>query len=162
MSYILVYNKLTSYLNVIKSTSHKFSEAWKLINSITGRNSRKKGILAANSPAEGIQIFHNHFKKLLQPNIPTPPPSSIDPVFGHNFTPPTPFNTEPFNDDEIEFTIKQLSNNKATGVDNIPAEVLRNPILLPHLSIFFNHVLLTGLAFSDWKLSLIIPVPKKR
>ena len=33
--------------------------------------------------------------------------------------------------------------------------------MLPHLTTFFNHVLLTGLAFSDWKLSLIIPVPIK-
>ena len=142
--------------------SHKHSEAWKLINSLTGRNCRKKGILSVNSPTEGTQIFHRHFQKLLQPTLsPSPDSPPIDFLFGHNFSPTTPLNTNNFTQEEIEIGISQLAKNKATGIDSIPAEVLHNTILVPNLCTFFNYVLTSGIAFSDWKLSLIIPVPKK-
>ena len=144
---------------------HKHSAAWNLINQITGRIVRKKGLVSADSPEEGVRLFHLHFEQLLSPNIsnnsqPEEIPN-LNPIFDKNFTFSVPFETGEITLDEITITSKQLSNGKATGIDNIHAEILKNPTILIQLLPFFNYALSNGIAFSDWKLSLIIPVPKK-
>ncbi|XP_060520837.1 uncharacterized protein LOC132698660 [Cylas formicarius] len=65
--------------------------------------------------------------------------------------------------DEVEHIIKEMKTGKATGLDEIPAEVLKlidnhNIHLLTHL---FNSVYKTGILPKEWLQSTFITIPKK-
>jgi exonuclease III len=140
----------------------KYSEAWKLINIISGRSVKKKGIVAAESPQAGVKLFHLHFKKLLSPDssadISEVP--SVTEIFPPDFMFDIPFNISEISGEELNAAAKQLSSGKATGIDEVCAEVLKFDSVQNQLLPFFNHALTNGVAFSDWQISLIVPVPK--
>ena len=52
-------------------------------------------------------------------------------------------------------------NKKATGLDRLPAEVLKNDLCAPFLTILFNICARTGLIPGVWRKGLIIPILKK-
>ncbi len=61
---------------------------------------------------------------------------------------------------ELKETIAKLKNGKATGLDQIPNEVIKNDVLLPFLCKFFNICFDSGLQPSSWSNSVISPIPK--
>jgi hypothetical protein len=66
-------------------------------------------------------------------------------------------------DDVIE-VIDSLSKNKATGCDNICAEMLQNAdskILITCITSLFNAIFSNGIIPSDLNVALITPIPKK-
>ncbi|CAB4020997.1 Hypothetical predicted protein, partial [Paramuricea clavata] len=58
--------------------------------------------------------------------------------------------------------LKQLVTSKATGVDKIPAKVLKlsADIIAPSLTTIFNQSLHTGIFVNDWKLACVQPIYK--
>ena len=70
----------------------------------------------------------------------------------------------PFQEEEIEFAIKQLQNEKAEGVDRIPQEALKNatPKFVSLLNKLFNKVKVTGNAPDCWKTGRVVILLKSR
>ena len=61
---------------------------------------------------------------------------------------------------EIEKSILRAKLRKAAGLDNIPAEVLRNPVCVDLLYKIISHCFNTGTVPRDWNNGLIKPIPK--
>jgi hypothetical protein len=63
---------------------------------------------------------------------------------------------------EIELFIKNLSNNKAPGIDGIKNEMLKccSTIILPYLLELFNSILEKGCYPTDWCKAIIMPLHK--
>ena len=64
---------------------------------------------------------------------------------------------------EVEDMVKELKNNKAVGVDRIPAEALKNgtPLMIKKLTRLFNLVKMAGTAPDCWKIGKVVLIFKK-
>ena len=62
----------------------------------------------------------------------------------------------------VALRLSSLSASKSTGMDNIPAKVLKITanIIAPSLTYVFNLSLESGIYVDDWKLAKIIPIHK--
>ena len=60
--------------------------------------------------------------------------------------------------------LKSLKKKKSTGLDNIPAYVLKDcaSVITEPLTHIINSSLITGVFPTDWKLSKLIPIPKSK
>ncbi|XP_063616061.1 uncharacterized protein LOC134789360, partial [Penaeus indicus] len=65
--------------------------------------------------------------------------------------------------EEIEYAIKSLQNNKAAGIDNIPAELIKHggEDVTTALLDICNKILTTGEWPQEWTKSILILIPKK-
>ena len=61
---------------------------------------------------------------------------------------------------EVYDMVKKLKNNKSTGLETIPNEVLRLPGILHALTALFNNCFTHSYVPDLWLKSLITPVPK--
>ena len=61
---------------------------------------------------------------------------------------------------ELMLAIRSLKSNKAVGIDDLPAEVLKSDNLLDTLHALFNKCFTTGIIPSAWKQGIINPIPK--
>lgn len=68
-----------------------------------------------------------------------------------------------FSPDEVRGILLSLDVNKATGPDKIPARLLRNcaPYICSSLCAFYNKCLAVGKIPAAWKVSNIVPIPKR-
>ncbi len=158
------------YLNKCKDIQelrgdNELRESWQLINIITGRKCRNSGIISANSSEERIILWYEHFKKLLScennindlNNCP-----NLNPIFtDKDFTSDQIFNTDDIDIIEIKEAVKYMSNNKAVGLDEISAEILKLDELHPIFCIIMNNIYNSNITPKLWKESLLIPVFKK-
>ena len=106
---MLIQGKINSISNL--HISHNHSAAWKIINELTGRKDHPSIQLKGGSPEKRREHWLNHFKSLL----------GNQPVLN---TEPLPL-TQIFDDLDITtspFTkcFKLFSNNKSSGLNNIP------------------------------------------
>lgn len=70
-----------------------------------------------------------------------------------------------FTEDDIVRAIKELSSNKACGVDFICAEMIKvgnSPALLKLLNWIFNGMLIYGIIPNGFNISAITPIPKEK
>ena len=63
-------------------------------------------------------------------------------------------------DDEVLKAVKEMKVNKASGIDEIPAEIWKNKRLTKAWGILFNKCFDIGIVPESWKLGVITPVPK--
>ncbi len=63
---------------------------------------------------------------------------------------------------EVENIVDKSKNNKATGIDLIPNEVLRSNAVKSCLQNFFQYYLDTGILPSCWGKAIIKPIPKSK
>ena len=61
---------------------------------------------------------------------------------------------------EVKKAIDSAKRGKATGIDNIPTEVLKNDIAVSFLHVLFNICFDNGIVPSDWGKCIINPIPK--
>ena len=61
---------------------------------------------------------------------------------------------------EVAQAVGTAHLGKATGVDNIPSEVVRNPTMVSTLHDIFNYCFKNGVVPSSWTQSVICPIPK--
>ena len=66
----------------------------------------------------------------------------------------------PLSFDEIEYVVNKLKQNKATGLDNIPNEVLKNHDVMQMLYNLFRKCFEFGIIPSVWLKAIITPIPK--
>lgn len=64
--------------------------------------------------------------------------------------------------DEVKQTIMQSKLGKATGVDSIPNEALRNPLCISALHKLFSLCFENGLMPTAWSNSVVVPIGKGR
>jgi hypothetical protein len=72
------------------------------------------------------------------------------------------FNFEPITDSDVEKVLKNLDSNKAAGLDNLPAWILkesRNEIS-PQLRHIFNLSINSGTFIDKWKMARVTPIHK--
>ena len=66
----------------------------------------------------------------------------------------------PISLDEIRFFVRKLKNRKATGLDRIPNEVLKNNNVMVILHNLFDKFFMSGFLPSVWLRAIINPIPK--
>ena len=66
------------------------------------------------------------------------------------------------NVENVALTLHNLKANKSTGLDKIPAKILKlsSDIIAPSLAFIFNLSLETGIYVDDWKRARVIPIYK--
>ena len=143
---------------------HQSNAAWKLIDTLTGRKSRPEGVITADSPSDRIGIWESHFKNLLSSsefdkhlseNIPVLEPIMLSPL-------PLPeFKTGPFSTEELRGALSTMKSNRAMGVDQVPAELLKCQEIEGELLSILNQAYESRKPCSEWLAQYIIPVHKK-
>lgn len=137
----------------LKNLKNRDPKAYrKLIDSATTSPKRREGDITLSS-------FLEHFKKLGES---PPSENNFDPrVIQHSIS--EDLNSD-FTFDEIKKVIKKLKNNKASGIDNISNEFLKNcpdTVVIVIVDIF-NLVLKTGIIPTDWTIGIIQPIFKNK
>ena len=137
----------------------KARQSWSLINEISGRKKSSCAKISGKSAKDRVDKWQTHFKKLLgEP----PPDFQVESDIPQMFTEPEhDISTEPFTAEELKQAKSRIKDNKACGEDGIPPEVLKRCDLDDIVLNFCNTALTEGLAPEQWKISNIIPVPKK-
>ena len=135
----------------------KNKESWNLVNDITGKSKNNCGLIKGGSASERLKNWKEHFTKLLG-HTPSVPDENIN---IHTIHPPQNISTEPFDILELQEAKKQIVEGKAYGEDGIPPEVIKRVDLDDIILSFCNNALAKGQVPDQWKLSNIVPVPKK-
>ena len=81
----------------------------------------------------------------------------LDPLFEHNI-----FLNRDLSIEEIKNCVNKTKNNKATGLDEIPYEVLKYENVIPLLKDFYQFCFDTSLIPNMWRKSIINPIPKDK
>lgn len=138
---------------------HQLKYAWNIINQLTGRKSKISRVIPAEDSSERLSKWRNHFQNLLSstPNI----TSTIEPIPLLKTFNNLKFTTGPITLEELQTASAELSNHKATGIDHIPAEVLKLDNIHPIILQILNQTYSSGNPPDEWLTSLLIPVPKK-
>ena len=82
---------------------NKSGIAQKILNKTTGRKGNKQDKLKAENPEKLVELWNEHFKKLLGPPIINTTPSSTRVIIGHIFI---SINTNNFKIEKLSKTIK--------------------------------------------------------
>ena len=72
------------------------------------------------------------------------------------------FTMKPTNTNTVANVIKQLSTDKASGLDNILCRLIKAaaPLISPSLCKILNFSLITGVFPDDWKMANVVPIHK--
>jgi len=141
------------------SGSSQAKLAWDTINSLTGRKARTSGIIAAEDDKERLKAWHAHFKGLLSPKK---KPVRKDLHLPKTFNKlSSEFRTGKLTKDELFKALQSLKTNKASGVDEVVAEVLKRPELFQIILDILNLCYDSKTVPTEFHISLIIPVFKK-
>ena len=111
-----VKNKIAELNNAYTNTKSKV--VWQIENQISNRKKSKRSSLRGKSKQDRLNQWKNHFSSLLgqvPPAINIPTKRMIDMELH--------IEKNDFTMKELQIVIKNLKNNKASGTDNIPAEV---------------------------------------
>lgn len=152
---MFIQGKINSISNL--HVSHQHSAAWKVINELSGRKDHPSIQLKGGSPEKRREHWLKHFKSLLG-NLPVLNTEALPlkQIFDELV-----ISTSPFTKDELIKCVKLFSNNKSSGLDNIPTVLWKDPIFLDLLLEFCNHTFENFSPPSAWLTGGIIPVPKK-
>ena len=129
-------------LTQVNRLQRRLSEAWKVVNEISGQKKSVRGQIAASGPEERVSNWFNHFNNLLgssgdvagtEQNIPE--------IICDLYIDDGPLSTKEYGQAK-----KSLKLGKSAGPDNIPPEVYKfcNPddiLYLCNLSLMNNHKL---------------------
>jgi exonuclease III len=130
----------------------KPKEAWSLI--LRPRKAATQR-MPAKSNAERLGKYHVHFSKLFDT------PDNGCPATGESVRTATIWRSGPFTLHELVAGISSLQNNKSTGIDDIPNEILKLAELRPALLVLLNVMFVHGTVTQDQITSLLVPLPKK-
>ena len=160
------------------SQSNDIKGSWSLINSLLGRNKKMTNvtelivddvsIIDDRSIAESMNEYFISIGTKLADEIDSNSDYQNDDVtYANEFLESDSSSTNLFHFRTISVTSVALRlskplASKSTGMDNIPAKVLRITanIIAPSLTYIFNISLQSGIYVDDWKLAKIIPIYK--
>uniref|UniRef100_A0A670HL80 ribonuclease H n=1 Tax=Podarcis muralis TaxID=64176 RepID=A0A670HL80_PODMU len=139
-----------AWCNLVKASNEKDSTSfWRTIRGLLGQE--QIGPTCTVEPQEWMKYFQtlffddkaqNNDPSAYSENLPYWPPVSIE---------------------EVGNLIAQLKNNKAPGIDHIPAELMKNNISwwAPLMASIFTYIDATGIIPGCWTEAVIIPIYKK-
>ncbi|CAG2255684.1 unnamed protein product [Mytilus edulis] len=139
------------------------TEFWKKIGRVGVGEERRKAIPMSVQLPDGsishdrdavLNEWKRSFCSLLNPegsidNLPTDTSTDNGATMNYDIT-----------HEEVKRAVISLKVNKAVGVDEIPAEVLKNPRLLNFLLSLFNKCFFSGTIPTIWRKGIINPIPK--
>ena len=138
---------------------------WKQIGKIGIGQERKKDIPnevklengeISNNIEDVLRVWKTNFENLLNRNHNDSTNIPDTPIEQSNYD---YFDNE-ISIEEIKAAIRNLKSNKAIGIDELPAEVLRCDNLLSTLHTLFNKCFVNGIIPTAWKQGIINPIPK--
>ena len=141
----------------IKTTNKRPQELWQVLNKFNVHKKKPKTIDDSITPEQFNRYLVEQTNNQIIDN-------DVISFFQRNRRPgvTTDFNLEPTTESEVENVISNIRSN-AAGVDNINLKMLK--IVLPYcktaLVHIINHSFITGTFPDQWKLSTVIPLPKK-
>ena len=136
--------------------NQQHSEAWRIINEISGRKKSKEGQVTGTSADERVSTWYSHFRHLLgsAPNVENEEEDIPDILTNLNI------DDGPFTAAELARVKSSLKQGKSAGPDGIPPEVFKYCQLDDITLEMCNLVLMNNEKPDQWSLSTIIPVPK--
>ena len=138
----------------------KHSKCWKLINEITGRKNTKKGIIKAKSKDDRVNIWYEHFKKLLGSERKDDTNISINPDLNLDLSETHDIRITAFTLEEYRKVTNNLKDGKAAGPDDISPEILKYCTFDDIILNFANNILTLQETPAQWTSSNIKPLPK--
>lgn len=129
--------------------------AWKTINDITGRRKTNCSKIKATNQDERIKKWKTQFEELLGKS-PVIRKSQTKKVTHSELN----IKKGPFSMLELDEVLDKISNNKACGLDEIPAEVWKTRNFNQQLLSFCNNVYQQK-PIERWREGCILPFPKK-
>ncbi|KAI8483781.1 hypothetical protein Bbelb_384390 [Branchiostoma belcheri] len=161
--------KRSHFAKAVSEAKGDQSLMWKFINTFTGRSKSKgrvqKLVRADNTstsdPSEMAQEFNDYFSSCASRLTDEIPDSQEDPL-RHIPDLSTKFSFEGVEESKVMNDLLRLKTRKATGLDKIPAKLLKDsaPVIAKPLTHIFNLSLASGEVPSDWKEAQISPVHK--
>jgi len=147
------FERIAKYVNA--KMKFDAANAWKAIKS----EDPKPAPLPDLPPEAWYEYFKNLFLQLKPPDFDTVPNLDIPKIdFGEN----APiFLLGPIQLEECMQAIQRLNNDKATGLDNIPYELLKLPGLAELMLPFINDAY-SGRPVPQWLVSEIVPIFKNK
>ena len=153
--------------------SKNIKKSWSLINSLTGRNKKSSSITEISVNDSNIvdpkliaEYFNDYFVNI-GPKLASEVSDASSDQEAQNCdynrsTLNTSFLFEYINIDNVTTSLMNLKTKKSTGLDKIPAKVLKlsADIISPSLTYIFNRSLETGTYIDDWKKARVIPIFK--
>ena len=135
---------------------------WKELNKVTGRCKRKSvnviRIMNGSTLTED-SVIAEEFNQFFSNCVP-PVDGNGNGSVQFDMMDST-FHFEQIDEDTVLGKLSHLSVKKATGVDGIPARLLKTaPAIVGSLTSLFNSSLVSGMILSEWKAANITPVPK--
>ena len=153
--------------------SKNIKKSWSLINSLTGRNKKSSSITEISVNDSNIvdpKLIAEHFNDYfvnIGPKLASEVSDASSDQEAQNCdyncsTLNTSFLFEYINIDNVTTSLMNLKTKKSTGLDKIPAKVLKlsADIISPSLTYIFNRSLETGTYIDDWKKARVIPIFK--
>ena len=116
---------------------------------------------SAKNPADIANLLNHYFYSIFKPSDDeTSFPNSSD---SNSDTSECTISSITLTPEEVYHVLAALDENKATAPDKIPAKLLKNCASSIYLTLcdHFNKSLSLGKLPNEWKLSNIVPIPKK-
>ena len=145
--------------------------AFALAYKISGHKQRSLNTIEANSKEERNQLYCNHFSTVLSTTAlndelnANPPDIDFNINIYENCNIKPVYKTEEFKDDELMSPLINLQNNKATGIDGIPAEFIKlsieNDQFRKKLLNLLNYIYIHQETPTQWHIQILVPVFKK-
>ena len=154
--------------------SGNIKKTWSLIKSVTGKNKKTSinEILIDSyntiSDPKIIAEFFNEYFVNIGPSLASEASKEFsDDELTNNINQPdiqknSTFYSSQISVENIALTLRNLKSNKSTGLDKIPAKILKLSSdiigIAPSLTHIFNLLLETGIYVDDWKRACVIPI----
>jgi len=161
--------KKSHFATAVSEAKGDQSLMWKIINSFTGKSKSTKRVqkllradnTSMSDPGEMAQEFNGYFTSCASRLTDGMPDSEEDPL-RHIPDSTTKFSFDCVEETEVLNELQKLKTKKATGLDKIPAKLLKDsaPVVAKPLAHIFNLSLASGEVPSDWKEAQITPVHK--
>ena len=144
---------------------------WKLINSLTGKVNKPAHVNEIRvgdkiiSDDKGISEAFNDFFINIGPKLAaqsTKQSSNKVATYLNSSSDIPPFRFSNIPVENVLLTLKQLKVSKSTGLDKIPAKILKiaSDIIAPSMTFIFNLSLSTGIFIDEWKNARVNPIYK--
>lgn len=150
-----IYDSIASRVNSVCEGA-KVQEAFDAVNELSGRKARQGCGIVGDTPQMKVEVLKDHFQQLLNAHRPSNS-LIITPIVQDEL----PVDCGPITIQELEEASHRLKNNKASGMDNIPSELLKLQEIQRMLLPIFNDVWTKCELPSLWQLSSLVAIPKK-
>ena len=158
------------YSNAFRENEGSIRNTWRVINELTSRKSANSTIKEIKVNGNSItgshelaDTFNSHFSTIATDLASKIPINDSISHLDYLTTTSKTFELRTTNSSEVFTLLSRLSKSKATGLDKIPAKLIRKcPDLIANsLCTTFNRSITCGIFPDEWKCSKVIPIFKQ-